>query len=66
MIRKVRLVLFLAAAGAAAVFSSACVGEAASAAAAPSQPAPIAVRTATVDSQSIDRFVRVTGSLAAD
>jgi len=66
MIPKVRLVLFLAAAGAAAVFSSACVGEAASAAAAPSQPAPIAVRTATVDSQSIDRFVRVTGSLAAD
>ena len=64
MIRKLRLVVFLAVAGAAAA-SSACVGETASAAAA-TQPAPISLRAATVDSQNIDRFVRVTGSLTAD
>lgn len=63
---KLRLVVFLAAAGAAAVSSSACVSETASAAAATTQPPAVSVRAATVDSQPIDRFVRVTGSLAAD
>jgi RND family efflux transporter MFP subunit len=35
-------------------------------AAAPAEPAPVAVRTVQVQKQSIDRFLRVTGSLAAD
>jgi RND family efflux transporter MFP subunit len=35
-------------------------------AAAPAEPAPVAVRTAQVQKQAIDRFLRVTGSLAAD
>jgi membrane fusion protein (multidrug efflux system) len=35
-------------------------------AAAPAEPAPVAVHTAQVKSQPIDRFLRVTGSLAAD
>src|ERR1051326_3036539 len=35
-------------------------------AAAPPEPAPVAVQTAIVQKQPIDRFLRVTGSLAAD
>jgi RND family efflux transporter MFP subunit len=66
MIRTLRLVILLSAAAAAAASSSACVGGTASAAAATTEPAPVAVRAAAVESQPIDRFVRVTGSLAAD
>lgn len=49
----------------AALFSAACSGEPTSAAA-PPEPAPVAIRTAQVQSTPIDRFLRVTGSLAAD
>ena len=66
MIRTLRFLPFLAAAGAAALSAAACVGDTASAAAANAQPAPVAIKTAAVQSQPIDRFVRVTGSLAAD
>src|SRR6187549_3142485 len=65
MIRHVRLSLFSGAALAAALLSSACSGEPTSAAALP-EPAAVAVKVATVDLQPIDRFLRVTGSLAAD
>jgi RND family efflux transporter MFP subunit len=54
-----------AAALCAALFSAACSPERTSAAA-PPEPAPVAVRAAAVQSQPIDRFLRVTGSLAAD
>ena len=43
----------------------ACGGTSTSAAA-PPEPAPVAVQTAIVQKQPIDRFLRVTGSLAAD
>ena len=49
----------------AALFSAACSAERTSAAA-PPEPAPIAVRVAEVETRSIDRFLRVTGSIAAD
>ena len=49
----------------AALLSAACSGTQTSAAA-PQEPAPVAVRPAQVEGQSIDRFLRVTGSLAAD
>jgi len=49
----------------AALSSAACSTERTSAAA-PPEPAPVAVRAAEVQSQPIDRFLRVTGSLAAD
>ena len=49
----------------AALSSAACSPERTSAAA-PPEPAPVAVRAAEVQSQPIDRFLRVTGSLAAD
>jgi multidrug efflux system membrane fusion protein len=46
---------------------SACSGNSTqAAAAAPAEPAAVAVRTAQVQKQAIDRFLRVTGSLAAD
>ncbi|HEX4567885.1 MAG TPA: efflux RND transporter periplasmic adaptor subunit, partial [Vicinamibacterales bacterium] len=46
---------------------SACNGNSTqAAAAAPAEPAAVAVRTAQVQKQAIDRFLRVTGSLAAD
>jgi membrane fusion protein (multidrug efflux system) len=64
MIRNVRA-LVLSAGLAAALGSAACGGEATSAAA-PPEPSPVAVRTARVESQPIDRFLRVTGSLSAD
>ena len=63
MIRTVRFVVLAGAAGA-ALLSAACGGEATSAAAAP-PPAPVAVQVAQVHSQPIDRFLRVTGSIAA-
>jgi membrane fusion protein (multidrug efflux system) len=64
MIRKLRLPL-LTGAAVAALLSAACSGERTSAAA-PPEPAPVAVRVATVQSQAIDRFLRVTGSISAD
>ena len=52
---------------AAAIALAACSGSSTQAAAAASaEPAPVAVRTAHVQQQAIDRFLRVTGSLAAD
>ena len=48
-----------------ALFSAACSGTQTSAAA-PPEPAPVAVRPAQVQGETIDRFLRVTGSLAAD
>jgi len=57
--------VFSTAALLAALSSAACSTERTSAAA-PPEPAPVAVRTAEVQSQPIDRFLRVTGSLAAD
>ena len=64
MKRSFRASLFTAAAVAAGL-SAACSGERTSAAA-PKEPSPVAVRLATVQSQPIDRFLRVTGSLQAD
>ena len=65
MTRHVRVSLLSGAALAAALLSAACSGERTSAAALP-EPAPVAVHVAKVETQSIDRFLRVTGSLAAD
>ena len=65
MIRHVRLSL-LSGAALAALLSAACSGERTSAAALPEPPAPVAIQIANVESRSIDRFLRVTGSLAAD
>ena len=48
-----------------ALFSAACSGEHTSAAS-PSEPAPVAVRAATIQNQPIDRYLRVTGSISAD
>ncbi|HEX4567007.1 MAG TPA: efflux RND transporter periplasmic adaptor subunit [Vicinamibacterales bacterium] len=56
---------FSAAALAAVLLLAACSGSSTSAAA-PPEPAPVAVHTAQVQQQAIDRFLRVTGSLAAD
>jgi multidrug efflux pump subunit AcrA (membrane-fusion protein) len=64
MTRKLRLPL-LGAAVTATLLSAACSGER-TIAAAPKEPAPVAVRVAPVERQSIDRFLRVTGSLSAD
>jgi RND family efflux transporter MFP subunit len=64
MIRSVR-VLLLTGAAAAALLSAACSGEGTSAAALP-EPTPVTIQVAEVRSQSVDRFLRVTGSLAAD
>lgn len=64
MIRNVRVVL-LTGAAMAALFSAACGGERTSAAVLP-EPAPVTIQVAEVRSQSVDRFLRVTGSLAAD
>src|SRR3954467_968633 len=50
---------------AAGLFSAACGAERTSAAA-PPEPAPVAVRAAAVQSQAIDRFLRVTGSISPD
>jgi RND family efflux transporter MFP subunit len=64
MIRNVRISLFTGAA-LAALISAGCSSQRASAAA-PAEPAAVAIRVANVESRSIDRFLRVTGSLAAD
>jgi membrane fusion protein (multidrug efflux system) len=64
MIRTFRS-LTLTGAVIAALFSAACTGERTSAAA-PPEPTPVSIRAAQVESRSIDRFLRVTGSLAAD
>jgi RND family efflux transporter MFP subunit len=64
MIRHVRVSL-LTGAALAALLSAACSGERTSAAALP-EPAPVAIHVARVESRPIDRFLRVTGSLAAD
>jgi membrane fusion protein (multidrug efflux system) len=65
MNRSLETRVLTAAALAAAIFSAACSAERTSAAA-PAEPAPVAVRAAAVQPQAIDRFLRVTGSLAAD
>jgi len=65
MSRSFRVPVLTGAALAAALFSAACSGERTSAAA-PPEPAPVAIKVAQVQSESIDRFLRVTGSLAAD
>ena len=64
MIRKFRAPL-LTGAALAALFTAACGGEHTSAASA-NEPTPVAVHAATVQKQSIDRFLRVTGSISAD
>jgi RND family efflux transporter MFP subunit len=57
----------LVALAAAAVTTSSCGSERASAAgAAAAPPPPVSIKAAPVQSQPIDRFLRVTGSLAAD
>lgn len=60
------VVRVLAAAALCAALSSAACSPERTSAAAPPEPAPVAVRAAAVQSQPIDRFLRVTGSLAAD
>ena len=65
MTRSLRSSVLITAAVAAALFSTACSGTSTSAAA-PKEPAPVAVQATQVQGQSIDRFLRVTGSLAAD
>lgn len=65
MIRSSDTRALAAAAVAAALLSTACGVERTSAAA-PAEPTPVAVRAADVQAQPIDRFLRVTGSLAAD
>ena len=57
--------LFITGAAGAALFSAAC-GGAHMDAAAPPEPSPVAVQAAAIQSQPIDRFLRVTGSLVAD
>lgn len=64
MTRKLRLPV-LGTAVLAGLFSAACSAERTSAAA-PKEPAPVAIRVAAVQSQPIDRFLRVTGSISAD
>src|SRR5260221_872298 len=64
MIRTVRASL-LSGAALAALLSAACSGDRTIAAALP-EAAPVAIHVAQVESRPIDRFLRVTGSLAAD
>ena len=64
MIRTLRLPI-LSGAVVAALLSAACSAERTSAAA-PPEPTAVAIHVAQVESQPIDRFLRVTGSLAAD
>lgn len=49
----------------AAIALAGCSGNATSAASS-AEPAPVAIHTASVQTQAIDRYLRVTGSLAAD
>jgi membrane fusion protein (multidrug efflux system) len=60
------VVRVLSGAAVVAVLSSAACGSARTSAATPPEPAPVAVRAVEVQSQPIDRFLRVTGSLVAD
>jgi RND family efflux transporter MFP subunit len=64
MIRNVRAFL-LTGAALAALTAAACSGEPTSAAT-PPEAAPVSIQIAQVKSEAIDRFLRVTGSLAAD
>jgi RND family efflux transporter MFP subunit len=64
MIRKFRAPL-LTGVALATLLSAACSGVHTSAASS-TEPAPVAVRAATVQNQPIDRYLRVTGSLSAD
>src|SRR5262245_55259921 len=64
MIRRLRAPL-LSGAALAALLSAACSGEHTSAASS-AEPTPVAVRAATVQNQTIDRYLRVTGSVSAD
>jgi len=65
MIRKLRVIGLPLSVLALAVLSAACGGKPTTASAAAASPA-VAVKTASVESQTIDRFLRVTGTLAAD
>ncbi|PYR93021.1 MAG: hypothetical protein DMF84_10445 [Acidobacteria bacterium] len=65
MIRKVFISAFISSAAIAALLSMGCSAQPTSAAE-PAAPLPVAVRVTAVQSQAIDRFLRVTGSLAAD
>ncbi len=65
MIRKLFVSTFISSAAMAALLSTGCSAQTTSAAE-PAAPAPVAVRVTAVQSQAIDRFLRVTGSLAAD
>jgi RND family efflux transporter MFP subunit len=65
MTRSFRSFVLTGAVVSAALFSAACSGTHTSAAT-PAEPVAVAVGSAQVQSQSIDRFLRVTGSLAAD
>jgi RND family efflux transporter MFP subunit len=60
------VVRVLSGAAVVAVLSSAACGSARTSAATPPEPAPVAVRAVEVQSQPINRFLRVTGSLVAD
>jgi RND family efflux transporter MFP subunit len=64
MIRRLRVSL-LAGVATAALFSAACSGERTSAAA-PPEPAAVAVKVTQAQTQSIDRYLRVTGSISPD
>jgi membrane fusion protein, multidrug efflux system len=66
MIRKLFISAFMGIAAIAALLSTGCSAETTTSAAAPAAPAPVAVKVTAVQSQAIDRFLRVTGSLAAD
>src|SRR5438045_9673919 len=71
MIRAFRSLSAYSAYSAALVLLSAALsgcsgGSTRAAAAMPAEPAPVAVRTAHVQEQAIDRFLRVTGSVTAD
>jgi membrane fusion protein (multidrug efflux system) len=65
MIRKVYITAFMGSAVIAALLSTGCATQTTSAAE-PAGPIPVAVKVTAVESQPIDRFLRVTGSLAAD
>jgi RND family efflux transporter MFP subunit len=65
MTRAFRLSSAYSAAVLSAALTAACSGSPTSAAA-PPEPAPVAVRTAGVQRQAIDRYLRVTGSVVAD
>jgi RND family efflux transporter MFP subunit len=58
--------LVLLAAVAASVAASACSSNTSAEEAAAAAPEPLAIETVTVESRPIDRFIRVSGSLAAD